>query len=368
MADQLLEKIAEEAGVSVRTVYRILNGAVIQKSRPNIARRAEMIREIATRLNYRPNTAAKAVSTGRFNCVSLLVSESPKYGYMHHDLLRGIMYVMNSHKMQFAMSSISDRDLSSKDRMPSLLNHMMADGMMINYSHHHPAGMRNLIATQGIPTVWINSDLPQNCVRPDDVQGGRLAVEAALEHGCRKICFLQYNYTYYNNKNNPPDPAEVHFSHGHRLHGYRLQMQEAGMQPISVELTGMRYSDALPIVTQWMEEVEMPDAVITSHPAVALALHTAATRHGLKMPEDLLIITFQGNLPHDELNGEILSMLIPWFETGRVASEKTLQLIGDSEDFPVVGVPYDKPVRAADRDMYYPSLIDGDEAREKLPE
>jgi DNA-binding LacI/PurR family transcriptional regulator len=58
-----LEEIAREAGVSRYTVSNVLRG----RNKENwacTAERAERIRAIAERLNYRPNAAAVATATG----------------------------------------------------------------------------------------------------------------------------------------------------------------------------------------------------------------------------------------------------------------------------------------------------------------
>jgi DNA-binding LacI/PurR family transcriptional regulator len=74
-----LEEIAREAGVSRYTVSNVLRG----RNKENWActvERAERIRGIAERLNYRPNAAAVATATGRFGASGLLASRHPPHG------------------------------------------------------------------------------------------------------------------------------------------------------------------------------------------------------------------------------------------------------------------------------------------------
>ncbi len=69
--NSLLARIAQEAGVSVMTVSRVMSGRVA-KYRP-ARERAERVLEIARRLNYRPSAAARTMATGRFRAASLLL-------------------------------------------------------------------------------------------------------------------------------------------------------------------------------------------------------------------------------------------------------------------------------------------------------
>ncbi len=68
-----LDEIAKAAGVSRMTVSNVLNGKN-KETWSSTAERAERIREIARELNYRPNAAAKAVVTGRFGGIGLLLA------------------------------------------------------------------------------------------------------------------------------------------------------------------------------------------------------------------------------------------------------------------------------------------------------
>lgn len=350
MADPILEQVAHEAGVSLRTVYRILNGGVISDARPKVGMRAQKIREIAARLNYRPNAAARAVSTGRFNCISLLLSEYPRYGAMHHDLIRGVLHSLARTKMHLAMSILSDTSLTSGETMPSLLNQLLADGMLINYTHGIPPGMHELIRRYNIPSVWINADLPDNVVRPDDAVGGRIATEYALGRGCKRIEFVHFLEEHFARR-----PDDVHFSLHLRLLGYRLTMQQAGLQAQYTELTGARWADMLPRLREWLRRPGRPEAVITTHPAVALALLSAAKELGLRLPQDLLLLTFQGNMPHDELDDEIMTMVIPWFAVGARAGERIQEVVAGGGRFAPELVPYCAPVSARERRMRFSS-------------
>jgi LacI family transcriptional regulator len=68
-----LRDIASEAGVSFKTVSNVLNGRNKGVYGAAVQERAERIRAIAARLNYRPNHSARAMRTQRTNIIGLLV-------------------------------------------------------------------------------------------------------------------------------------------------------------------------------------------------------------------------------------------------------------------------------------------------------
>jgi LacI family transcriptional regulator len=84
-----LKQIAKEVDVSIDTVSRVLAGKVKEQS-PRIAARAARVREVAERLNYRPNEVARAVRSGRFGNVALLQSPLRNRSLLSNLLLDGI--------------------------------------------------------------------------------------------------------------------------------------------------------------------------------------------------------------------------------------------------------------------------------------
>ncbi len=65
-------QIAAAAGVSPNTVSRVLNGK-LKGNYPKVAKKAERILQIAERLNYRPNAAARAIQSQRTRQVGILL-------------------------------------------------------------------------------------------------------------------------------------------------------------------------------------------------------------------------------------------------------------------------------------------------------
>mgnify|MGYP001380810647 CR=1 FL=1 len=95
----VLDEIAAECGVHRRTVSRILSGQC-KETWASMRGKAELVRKTAKRLGYRPNAAAKAISTGRFNTIALFQDTPPRSrGYLPQDLLAGIHSALGEHDM-----------------------------------------------------------------------------------------------------------------------------------------------------------------------------------------------------------------------------------------------------------------------------
>src|SRR5690606_21777419 len=70
--------VAREAGVSAQTGSRVANGMDI--GRPATRQK---VRAAMDRLGYRPNSAARALKSGRFRTLGVIMSGLSSYGNMH---------------------------------------------------------------------------------------------------------------------------------------------------------------------------------------------------------------------------------------------------------------------------------------------
>lgn len=270
--------IARLAGVTRLTVRRALQG------QPGVGETtASRIRRLAKDHGYLPNAAATATRTGRFNAVGLLVgSVTPRY--LPAELVHGVEASLFECDCQLLFSSLSDQKLRDERFMPRVLQHLMVDGLLIHYTHRFPGKLPSLITSNRVPSIWINTRLKRDCVYLDDEAGAYRATKVLLEHGHRRITYVNRD-------------SHGHYSEADRLAGYNRAMQEAGLEPTQFTLTyprheaprdDTRFADA----NQWLSGPDRPTAVLTYSGSLAGPIAAAALAHGLSIPRDLSIIAF----------------------------------------------------------------------------
>lgn len=223
LARPTLAHVAREAGVSMMTVSRAIRGT------PNVDHATrDRIMEIAAKLGYRPDFAARSTATGRFNAIALLLSTADGLSTLPARLLRGIQDELVSRTINLIVSMLPDQSLIEEWGAPTALTHRMCDGLLINYTHQIPRTLIETIHRHQMPAIWINTDQPVNAVRPDDVQAGRIGTEYLIERGHRRIAYVDLSGT--------AIPVEKrHYSHHDRLEGYLQAMRSAGLPPILTE-------------------------------------------------------------------------------------------------------------------------------------
>ncbi len=326
-----LKDVAVEAGIHHSAVSRVLRGrdAKLRLS----PRRRQEIRDAATRLGYRPNSAAAATVSGKFNSIALVAGNGEITSTLPQQLVYGIATALGERDKQMIVTRMNDAMLTDETQMPLFLRSHSCDGVMINYTYRVPAGMAELLERYRIPSIWLNVKQPHDCVHPDDLQAGRDATRWLLGRGHKRIAYVDYQW--------PVDERLMaHYSSIDRFEGYKQAMVEASQPfwqvfpttPIPREQRVDRLRDLL-------DRPDRPTAIISYGHEVAAALLAAASL-GLQMPRDLDLVGFSETVLH--VGGlPIPTMLVDVAEVGRRGVEEVLKKIENPEiKLPAIVVPF----------------------------
>lgn len=292
---------------------------------------AQRVRQLAADLGYRGNAAARAVATGRFNALGLVLSTDASRGGLAGATLHGIQEEILHRDMHLTLGQVPDAKLTTENFLPRLLREWSVDGLVIGYSVDMPPKILELLRTYRLPSVWINVDLPTDAVLPDDVQGGRAATEHLLSLGHRRICYVDRD-------------ANRHYSGSARRTGYESAMRAAGLTPWVV--ASESFVPAVKRVPLHRELLALPrdrrpTAVITYGDIDAQTMYVAAIKAGIDVPRELSIMTFHSGVPVATGLG-ITCMRIPAYEVGRRAVQLLVEKVnGRSEAIPSLRLPFE---------------------------
>ena len=323
--------VALKAGVSQTTVSYVLSG------RENIAipdATRQRVLDAAADLGYRANSSAKAMRSGRFGSVSLLLSENPAMSILPPERLEGILDALEAAGMHLIVSRFADAALADREQMPRILRELMADGLLINYNTNLPDHMAERIAQNRIPAVWMNSKQDADCVYPDDWDAARRATETLLEMGHRRIAFATHTGT-------------THYSYADRARGYAQAMTAAGLAPQCIEtwndLPALPARDAR---VPWLNGGDAATAILTYSTETASLIFAAALALGRNIPGDFSLLTFN-HRPVNLFGPTIATMRLPEREIGRKSVEMLLAKIKEpTQNFDPIAVPCE--MRAGD--------------------
>lgn len=313
-----IRDVARHAGLSPQTVSAVLNGGKAHLFRPATRQRCH---DAAQALGYVPNTAALAISTGRFMRMGLLVATGNEVGVLSTKLLHGIHGALNGLGERYGLSlDFFDPDAPVDDPGPRILTERSVDALMVNYTHAIRPDFVMRVARFQAPTIWLNTCLPADCVLPDERDGARKAVADLLARGARGVRYFALT-----DRPSRVAGAVRHYSVAERWDGYVEAMAAAGLP------STMMNESAL---THYLTDLAArpgeagPEAVLTYKETDAVHVLTEALAAGVRVPERLLISTFAArNFLSPRVDAMITTWLIPHQRMGLNAVEALLAKI-----------------------------------------
>lgn len=332
MHADIVQTIADQVGVSPRTVQRILTGE-LRDSRPTIVRRAERIRSLARSLNYRPNAAARAVRTGRFNNVALILATGEHRSPLGESLLRGVHDGLEVTGQHLLVARYSDAALTDQGVVPRVLTELTCDGLLINVHSAVPEDLPGLLDRFRVPSVWMNVKLVHDCVHPDDLGAGRLATEHLLELGHRRIAYMDARWHHSARR------GERHYSKVDRYGGYEAAMRSAGLTPRPWFDDAAMEADPFGWIEARLRADDRPTAIVAYGYELDW-VERVALRMGLRVPEDLSLVNFSGERLVGIAAARNTAVVVGLTDLGRLAVEVLSRKIADpASKVPAVVLP-----------------------------
>lgn len=271
-----IKDIAREAGVSVTTVSRALNGYsdVNEKTR-------NRIKEIANELNYSPNALARSLVTNKTKTIGLLVSgmkkESIKDNFTY-EILCGINDM--SAEIGYDLIFFSTNSTMQKEKSyAQLCRERKVDGVIIQGIKTDDPYLQEVIDSE-IPCVLIDIPIESNSVgyvTTDNELGAKNITEYLIDLGHKNIALI--------NGHNRAFVSQQRFA------GYRKALNEANIAlQWEYVIDGafdeeVAYDAALKLLNEHSEIT----AIVCASDLMALGVMKAAKKLGLSIPSDLTV-------------------------------------------------------------------------------
>jgi DNA-binding LacI/PurR family transcriptional regulator len=176
-----------------------------------------------------------------------------------------------------------------------------------------------------LPTVLVDTSRRDfDSVVTDDRQGGALIAEHLLARGHRQIGYVQEI-----TDRAARLPASVLLQGDLRLRGFREVVEAAGGTVEEVELrsVGSDMVEAEEAATALLARPERPTAVVAHDDLLAAGVLRAAHQLGLRVPEDVAVVGFDGSDLAEALG--LTSVSQPFEESGAVAARALQAVLRD---------------------------------------
>ena len=267
-----IKDVAQRAGVGIATVSRLLNGTGYVSA--DARRRIE---EAIEALSYIPNERARNLPRKKAGIVGVIIPDLQMPFYA--SFIRQVEIDLHEYGYKTMVCNtveISDREKEYVD----MLERSVVDGIITGALSVDETVYQQIDR----PIVSMDHDLGPDIplIHSDHGKGGRLAAERLLRQGCKNVLQIGGLFP----ANTPSNDRYLEFER---------VMKERGVQVRTLKLDWncMDYSYYREIFESHKEEIAGADGVFASDMG-ALALCHFASGQGIRVPEELKIIAYDG--------------------------------------------------------------------------
>lgn len=302
-----IRDVAHRAGTSKSLVSLALSGS------PKVsAASRERIERAARELGYRPNAAARSLSVRRSRTIGVLILD------LHNPVFAEILDGVQSELRQYGYSTMlvsgGDNPVHEQSEIEKLLE-FQVEGLIL-ISHRLAETVLRKVSSE-VPTVIVTRDdivAPGiDTVSNDDVAGMALAIDHLVSRGHTDIAYLSGG-------DNPV--ANL------RSRGYSDAMTEHGLaQHIRIIPGGLTEASGYRGANEVLRH--RPTALCVANDIAAIGAIAAIDNAGLRVPEDLSVIGYDGITLGALRRINLTTVGQPLAELGRRAAERILDRVNN---------------------------------------
>jgi DNA-binding LacI/PurR family transcriptional regulator len=267
----VMADVAEQAGVSVMTVSRVLNGF------PNVAEETRLRVESAmAAMGYRANAAARILAGGRSHTLGLIAVETEQFGPAH--LLSSIESAarLANHSLNFVMLRRFTSD-EMQSTLEDLLSLHVEGAIVITPLREVVEAVAAIEAEMPLIIVGGDASVSASTVTIDQRLGARLATEHLLQLGHATVHHISGPRAWI-------DAAE-------RIRGWKDALREHGAKGGRMLVGDWSARSGYAAGSRLARDPAVT-AVFAANDQTALGLLRALDEHGRSVPEDVSVVGF----------------------------------------------------------------------------
>lgn len=303
--------VAATAGVSISTVSRVLNNPTssIDATRQKVMQAVQL-------LGFVPKAEASVLARKHVGSIGVILPFFTSPSYVQR--MRGIASALGDSEFELVVYWVKDRDqlqgyldvLPLRRRLDGLIvMSMPLDEKQTDHLHRH-----------GVEAVCIEFETPRfSSIVVDNVAGGKMAAKHLAERGRRRFAYI--------GEIGIPDHI-IHLSE-FRLSGFAQGLREAGFELSESYISRRQYSPAGAVAqaNALLDLPRPPDAVFAYSDLHAADFLKVAAERGLRVPEDVAVVAFDGTDLSDYLGLSTIDQRLE--ESGRLAAELLTSRLAD---------------------------------------
>jgi len=276
MKKKTISDVAKEAGVSIKTVSRVIN------NEPNVRpEKQKKVRAVIAKLNYSPTPSARRLAGSRCYVIGLVYSNPSPY-YIS-DIQAGAVEVCRAQGYDILIHPCNYKDPHIADELALLLAQKKVDGLVLTPPLSDMYVLVRALQEQGVPFVSITPDPKSRSeitVCSDERTAAANMTRYLISIGHRRIGFIEGH----------PD----HKGSRERMLGYKEMLVGNGipLQPDLVKQGYFSFESGEQCGRELLQMASPPTAIFAGNDDMAIGAMKIAHEMGLHIPRDISIVGF----------------------------------------------------------------------------
>lgn len=295
--------VAAKAGVSIATVSRVMNNPQSVNDKT-----VEAVREAMADLSYRPNRSAQALKLQASQTVGVVLNSfnSPYFG----ELIEGIDRELRGKNFKTIAEASQQTAEGQIEAWVSLMERQCE--AFVVHADMIPLPQLQTMMEQSPTSVVVNrmvEGFPKRCVYLDNFAAGQRAAQLFLDMGHRHIAVLT----------GPGYLLEL----ADRSAGFLKRLDDNGVhltKPYIVDV-GFHIHQFRDILRDWLDARPRVTAIFAFNDIMASVALSECHNRGLRVPEDISVMGFDGVEFTEYLAPKLTTMRQPMREIGIAAAQ-----------------------------------------------
>ena len=326
MARPTIFDVAEVAGVSIKTVSRVVN------HEPNVRESTrERVENAIAVLKYRPDKSARNLASQSSHLIGLVYDdpaayENPSTGYIL-DLQQGALKGCRSAHSELLIHPCDFRKDDVGVKLKAFIEDTRLSGIILAAPLSNMAKIVRAIRATGTPFIRLapgNGDAKEKSVATNDREVSAKMTRYLAELGHKRIAFIG------------GDP--LHKAVGHRFTGYKDGLRDSGLK-FSEQLVANgnnSFESGLTCTQALLTQDPRPTAIFAANDDMAAGALRAATHLGIDVPGQLSIAGFDDTALARQIEPPLTTVRQPLVSMAQHAAQMLAASNGDGEHQEIV--------------------------------
>lgn len=303
--------VAKEAGVSLATVSRVINGLEIVREETRLKVEAAI-----DKLGYKPNAIAQGLALQKSTTIALVVPEA-SFGYTGQ-IINGLIDVAKIYKYNIVLHTMSEGIVEIKDIVDEIIKSRV-DGVII-YNDKLLKNEMAELSKYNFPIVIIG-----NRISDDNISSVYVDIENAVYE--LSISKLKEDKDY---RVGVIQDRVNDFTTSEMIRGVQKAYKEMGIEENGYIEIPSEYRRSYDYFLDTIKDLPY-NFLIANRDSQAIAALNAAHESGMSIPDDLEIVCLIDSKYNNMVRPRLSSFAIPSYDLGAVAMRVLTKMLHDEE-------------------------------------